>query len=145
LRIKNILNSREHLRNIFQKNLTLEPSAISITSSADEKFLVKLMEKIEAGIPESEYSVDTLEKEMSISHTHFYRKVKSLTGFSGKELLQNMRLKRAVDLLLQNKLRVSEIAYMTGFNDPRYFSKCFKKKYGMTPSEYTYKQNEISS
>ena len=145
LRIKNILKSREHLRNIFQKNLKFEPSAISITSSSDEKFLVKLMEKIEAGIPDSDYSVDTLEKEMSISHTHFYRKVKSLTGFSGKELLQNMRLKRAADLLLQNKLRVSEIAYMTGFNDPRYFSKCFRKKYGMNPSAYINKQKEISS
>jgi AraC-like DNA-binding protein len=103
------------------------------------------MEKIEAGIPDSEYSVDTLEKEMSISHTHFYRKVKSLTGFSGKELLQNMRLKRATDLLSQNKLRVSEIAYMTGFNDPRYFSKCFKKEYGINPSEYIDNQKEISS
>lgn len=143
LRIKNILKSREHLRNIFQNNLKLEPSVISITSSNDEKFLRRLMEQIEAGIPDSEYNVNTLEKEMSISHTHFYRKVKSLTGFSGKELLQNMRLKRAADLLLQNKLRVSEIAYMTGFNNPKYFSMCFKKKYGMTPSEYIDQQNEI--
>jgi AraC-like DNA-binding protein len=145
LRIKNILKSREHLRNIFQKNLKLEPSAVSITSSADDKFLRKLLEQIEAGIPESEYSVDTLEKEMGISHTHFYRKVKSLTGFSGKELLQNMRLKRAADLLLQNKLRVSEIAYMIGFNNPKYFSKCFKEKYGVNPSEYIDNQKEISS
>ncbi len=145
LRIKNILKSREHLRNIFQKNLKLEPSAVSITLSADDKFLRKLLEQIEAGIPESEYSVDTLEKEMGISHTHFYRKVKSLTGFSGKELLQNMRLKRAADLLLQNKLRVSEIAYMIGFNNPKYFSKCFKEKYGVNPSEYIDNQKEISS
>ncbi len=91
--------------------LQLEPSAISITSSADEKFLRKLMGQIEEGIPISEYNVNTLEKEMSISHTHFYRKVKCLTGF----------------------------------NNPGYFSKCFKKKYGMTPSEYINKQKEISS
>ena len=89
----------------------LEPSAISITSSADEKFLRKLMGQIEAGIPISEYNVNTLEKKMSISHTHFYRKVLSLTGF----------------------------------NNLGYFSMCFKKKYGMTTSEYINKQKEISS
>ncbi len=73
---------------------------------------------------------------MGMSHTNFYRKVKSLTGHSGKELLQNVRLKRAVQLLSQNNLRISEIAYMTGFTNPKYFSKCFKEKYGVRPSDY---------
>lgn len=143
LRIKYILKTREHLRNLFQRNVELEPSAVTVTS-ADEKFLRKLMEKIETGIPESEFTVDTLEKELGISHTHFYRKVKSLTGLSGKELLQNMRLKRATQLLSQNKLRVSEIAYMTGFTNPKYFSKCFKEKYGITPSEYIENEKEAA-
>lgn len=144
LRIKNILKTREHLRNLFKRNLEFEPSEISITS-ADDKFLKSLIEKIEAGISESEFTVDTLEKELGISHTHFYRKVKSLTGLSGKELLQNMRLKRAAYLLSQNKLRVSEIGYMTGFTTPKYFSKCFKEKYGVPPSMYNQNQDEISS
>ncbi len=144
LRIKNILKTREHLKALFQKDLELEPSEITVTS-ADEKFMKKLMEKIEEGIPESEFTVDTLEKELGISHTHFYRKVKSLTGYSGKELLQNMRLKRATHLLMQDKLRISEIAYMTGFSNPKYFSKCFKEKYGVKPSEYLENQKAESS
>jgi len=135
LRIKNILKNREQLRELFQRNLDLKPSKI-FAASADEKFLIKLMEKIDEGIPESDFTVDSLEKELSISHTHFYRKVKSLTGLSGKELLQNMRLKRATQLLLEDKFRISEIAYMTGFTDPKYFSKCFKEKYGIRPSGY---------
>lgn len=139
LRIKNILKTREHLRELFQRNVELEPSAITITS-ADEKFLRNVMEKIEAGIPEPEFTVEKLEKELAISHTHFYRKIKSLTGYSGKELLQNIRLKRAANLLSQDKLRISEIAYMTGFNNPKYFSKCFKEKYGVTPTEFVEKQ-----
>ncbi len=135
LRIKNLLKTREHLRNLFKKNLDLEPSAITLTS-ADDAFLKKLMEIIEAGIPDSEYSVEAMEKEIGMSHTHFYRKVKSLTGQSGKELLQNMRLKRAANLISQDQLRISEVAYMTGFTNPKYFSKCFKEKYGVSPSEY---------
>lgn len=145
LRITNILKTREQLRNLFQQNMDLEPSAVTVTS-ADDKFLRQLMEKIEEGIPEPDFKVDTLEKELGISHTHFYRKVKSLTGCSGKELLQNMRLKRAIDLLGQNKqLRISEIAYMTGFNNPKYFSKCFKERYRVTPSEYTENLNKTGS
>lgn len=56
-----------------------------------------------------------------------------------------MRLKRATQLLSQNKLRVSEIAYLTGFTNPKYFSKCFKDKYGVTPSEYIDNQKETVS
>lgn len=135
LRIKNLLKTREHLRNLFQKNLDLEPSAVTVTR-VDDTFLKKLMDIIEAGIPDSEYSVEAMEKEIGMSHTHFYRKIKSLTGQSGKELLQNMRLKRAAHLILQDQLRISEVAYMTGFTNPKYFSKCFKEKYGVSPSEY---------
>lgn len=135
LRVKNLLKTREHLRNLFQKNLDLEPSSITLTS-ADDAFLKKLMEIIESGIPDSEFSVESLEKEIGVSHTHFYRKIKSLTGQSGKELLQNMRLKRAAQLILQDKARISDVAYMTGFTNPKYFSKCFKAKYGVSPTEY---------
>ncbi|MFC2080002.1 two-component regulator propeller domain-containing protein [Bacteroidota bacterium] len=135
MRVKNILKTREHLKNLFRKNSELEPSVVTV-SSPDELFLKKLMRIIEQGIPESDFSVDSLEQGMGMSHTNFYRKVKSITGQSGKELLQNVRLKRAVQLLTQNKIRISEIAYMTGFSNPKYFSKCFKEKYGVRPSEY---------
>ena len=135
LRIKNILQSREHLRDLFQKNILLEPSTVTVTST-DEIFLKKLMETIEEGIPDSEFSIQSMEEILGMSHTNFYRKIKQLTGQSGKELLQNMRLQRAKQLISQKKLRISEVAYMTGFTNPKYFSNCFKQKYGMSPSEY---------
>jgi signal transduction histidine kinase/ligand-binding sensor domain-containing protein/DNA-binding NarL/FixJ family response regulator len=135
LRIKNLLKTREHLRSLFQKNLDMEPSAVTVTS-IDEQFLKKLLEIIETGIPDSKFSVATIEKELGMSHTNFYRKIKNLTGQSGKELLQNMRLKRAVQLISQKKLRVSEVAYMIGYTDPKYFTKSFKAKYGYSPSEF---------
>lgn len=135
LRIKNLLHSREQLRRIFQNSAVLEPSAVTVTS-IDEKFLSALMEAINSGIPDSDFSVGLLESAMDMSHANFYRKVKSLTGQSGQELLQNMRMKRAHQILSEKKgLRVSEVAYMVGFTNPKYFSKCFKEMYGFAPSD----------
>ncbi len=135
IRIKNLLQSREKLRMLFQNNPVLEPSKVTVTS-LDEKFLSSLMNAIEAGIPDSEFTVNSLESKMGMSHTSFYRKAKSLTGQSGNELLQNMRMKRAYQVLSETKeIRVDEVAYMVGFNSPKYFSKCFKDIYGILPSE----------
>lgn len=135
IRIKNLLESREKLRRRFQKSDILEPSAVTVTS-VDEKFLSELMDAINEGIPNSDFSINTLESKMAMSHAKFYRKIKSLTGQSGQELLQSMRMKRAHQILSEKKeLRIAEVAYMVGFTNPKYFSKCFKETYGFAPSE----------
>ena len=136
IRIKNLLDSREKLRKLFQKSHVLEPSVVTVTS-VDEKFLKTLMEAVEEGIADSDFSINTLESKMAMSHAKFYRKIKSLTGQSGQELLLNMRMKRARQILSDNKgLRVAEVAYMVGFTNPKYFSKCFKETFGIAPSEF---------
>lgn len=135
LKVKNLLQSREELRKLFQKSYSIEPSTLAVTS-LDEKFLISLRNAIDERMSDAEFSISTLETEMAMSHASFYRKIKSLTGESGQELLQNMRLKRAKQILSENKgLRISEVAYMVGFTNSKYFSKCFKKKFGYTPSE----------
>lgn len=135
IRIKNLLDSREKLRKLFQKGNILEPSAVTVTS-VDEKFLTQLLEAINGGIPDSDFSITTLESKMAMSHAKFYRKIKSLTGQSGQELLLSMRMKRAHQILSDKKgLQVAEVAYMTGFTNPKYFSKCFKEMFGYAPSE----------
>jgi DNA-binding response OmpR family regulator len=135
IRIHNLLQSREKLRELFKKNFDINPSAVSVTS-LDEEFIKKMMETIEKGIPDSEFTVNTLEEEMGMSHANFYRKVKSLTGQSGKEILQEMRLKRAWQILNDHPdIRISDVAYMVGFSNPKYFSKCFKERFGHVPSE----------
>ncbi|MCU4157869.1 response regulator [Carboxylicivirga sp. A043] len=136
LRIKNLLQSREQLRKIFQsKGFSLEPSAVTV-NTLDEKFLKDLMDALEKGIPDSEFNVSTLEEELGMSHSNFYRKVKSLTGQSGKELLNEMRMNRAKQVLMDNNsIRIDEVAYMVGFTSPKYFGKSFKEAFGMSPSE----------
>jgi signal transduction histidine kinase/ligand-binding sensor domain-containing protein/CheY-like chemotaxis protein len=135
LKIKNLIKNRDNLRQLFQNNIIFEPSKITVTST-DEKFLNDLMTEIEKGIPDSEYSVDTLEKAMAMSHAKFYNKVKNITGLSGKELLQDFRLKRAAQIITENNVSVADVCYMVGFSDPKYFSSCFKAKFKTTPTEY---------
>jgi YesN/AraC family two-component response regulator len=135
IRIKNLLHSRELLRKHFQSSIVIEPSAVTVTS-VDNKFLTALIRELEAGIPDSDFSISTLESKIGMSHANFYRKIKSLTGQSGQELLLGMRMKRAHQIISDSAgIRIAEVAYMTGFENPNYFSKCFKKTFGMTPSE----------
>jgi len=135
LRIKNLLKSRDQLRRLFQLNNRLDPSAVTV-SSLDEKFLAQLMNAMENGISEPDFTVNSLESTMGMSHSNFYRKIKILTGQSGKDILLSMRMKRAKQILTDNQgIRISEVAYMVGYTNPKYFSQSFKEFYGVLPSE----------
>lgn len=135
LRIKNLLKSREQLRKLFQINNSLDPSSVTV-SSLDEMFLSQLMKAMENGIPDPEFTVNSLESTMGMSHSNFYRKIKNLTGQSGKDILLNMRMKRAKQILTDSKrIRISEVAYMVGYTNPKYFSQSFKEFYGVLPSD----------
>ncbi|MFW5892153.1 MAG: two-component regulator propeller domain-containing protein [Bacteroidota bacterium] len=134
-RIKNILEIRQNLRDKFKKEELLEPGEVSVTS-ADELFLKKAMEVVEKNIGNSEFRVSNFVAEMNMSRSVLYRKFEALTGQSVNEFVRNTRLKRAAQLLSTNELTVSEVTYEVGFSDPQYFSKCFSKYHGVTPSEY---------
>ncbi len=137
LRIKNLIKSREQLHRLFQINHNLDPSVVTV-SSLDERFLSQLMKELENGISDPDFTVNSLESKMGMSHSNFYRKIKSLTGQSGKDILLNMRMKRAKQILTDNKgIRISEVAYMVGYVNPKYFSHNFKDFYGVLPSDIT--------
>lgn len=135
LRIKNLLDSKEKIKEKFLSGNDLEPSMVASTS-LDKVFLTDLMTAIEEGLSDPEFTVNSLETKMGMSHTNFYRKLKTLTGQSGKEILMSMRMKRARQILKDSKgVRISEVAYSVGFSNPKYFSKCFKEYYGVLPSD----------
>jgi len=137
VRAKNLIRSREILRERFteSKKLILEPKEISITS-LDEKFLKNVLQIIEKNMADSEFRVETLGKELDMDQLAVYRKIKALTGQTAVEFIRTMRLKRAAQLLKQQKLTVAEVTYNVGFNDLQYFRTCFKKQFGASPSEY---------
>ncbi|NJB83437.1 hybrid sensor histidine kinase/response regulator transcription factor [Wenyingzhuangia aestuarii] len=140
LKIKNIIGKRDRLRKRFNQEIILNPEDVTVTS-ADEIFLEKAMEVVEKNMMNTEFSVEMLVKEMSVSRSNLYLKLKEITGLSSSEFIRSIRLKRAVQLLEKSDLSVKEIMYMTGFNSPSYFAKCFKKQFNMTPSDYINKNN----
>ncbi|MGJ8738794.1 helix-turn-helix domain-containing protein, partial [Zobellia laminariae] len=111
-------------------------------TSVDESFLQTAIEIVEKHMMNTDFNVEMLVKEMGYSRSNLYMKFKEITGLSSSEFIRNIRLKRAVQLFEQSDLSVKEIMYKTGFNTASYFSKCFKKQFGVIPSEYVAKQKE---
>lgn len=135
LNIDNLLLLQENMRSKFTQQFTLHPSDVEIEST-DEEFLNKVLYLLEENISNSEFNVNQFAAEIGMSTPVFYKKIKALTGLTVNNFVKSIRLKRAVQLLNQNAGNVSEIAYMVGFNDAKYFSKEFRKQYGKTPSAY---------
>jgi signal transduction histidine kinase/DNA-binding response OmpR family regulator len=135
LRINNAITSRQKLRDKFRKCITVNPSEVTATS-LDEQFLTKALQIIENHLTESEFSSDDFCKEIGISKTHVYRKLKALTNQSFTEFVRAIRLKRAASLLSMKSGNLTEIAYQTGFTNLSYFSRSFKEHFGVNPSEY---------
>ena len=111
-------------------------SQVPDMSPSDRKFMDKLLELMESRIDNSELVVDDLVKEMAVSRSVFFKKLKTLTGLAPVEFIKEVRINKAIKLIESGEYSITQIAYMVGINDPRYFSKCFKQKMGMTPSEY---------
>ena len=134
-KVATILRNRRKVNEFYQRQLLLEPNEIVIPE-ADKLFLEKAMKAVEDNLAEPEFNVQALLKEMGMSQSFFYRRIKSLTGQSAVEFIRDVRLKRAAQLLSASTLRVSEVAYQVGFQDLKHFRTIFQKNYGMPPSEY---------
>lgn len=137
-RIDNLLTQRRHLQEIYRASvLQLEALPPSPKPSPDEQFLTQLTRIMDEQMENSELTVDDLVRQMALGRTVFFNKLKALTNLSPVEFIRDARVKRAAQLLLSEPFTsISEITYMVGLSDSRYFSKCFKTYYGMTPSEY---------
>lgn len=134
-RIKKLVEQRERLQYKFAHEPGMVPPATS-TSDKDAAFIEKIHAIIEKHLGNSEFSVDDFAKEAHMGRTIFYKKIKGITNYSPNEYLRIIRLKKAAGLLKETVLNISEIAYEVGFNDPDYFSKCFKEQFGITPKKF---------
>jgi ligand-binding sensor domain-containing protein/signal transduction histidine kinase/DNA-binding response OmpR family regulator len=135
LRVRNLLRRQELIRAQINLEFISEPLKISITS-ADEKLLRKAVEFISQHMSDTSLNVERLSAELGLSRVHLYRKIKALTNLTAIEFIRSIKLKRAESLLRENKLNVSEISNLVGFEDIDYFRSCFKLQYGVSPTEY---------
>ena len=135
-RVHNILTQREQLEQSYRQRLMrLEPQK-SDEQVPGDAFLAKLLDVMERQMDNNTLTVDELVDEMGMGRTVFFNKLKSMTGLSPVEFIREMRIKRAAQLLEERKYNITEVTYMVGMNDSRYFAKCFKNTYGVTPTEY---------
>ncbi|GAB2849616.1 two-component regulator propeller domain-containing protein [Hymenobacter ruber] len=130
-----LLRNRRKLHEYYQRHILLEPTEI-VVADADRQFLEQAMAVVEQNLDNSEFSVQVLVKEMAMSQSVFYRRIKSITGQTAVEFIRDVRMKRAAQLLAQTQMRVSEIAFEVGIEDAKYFRKAFQKIYNVSPSEY---------
>ena len=138
LKIKNLLAVRETLREKYKKKLSIQSTADE-PISPDEKLLKKVLDFVNARMEDPELGIDHICDQIGLSKTQLYRKMTALTGMSTVELIKNIRLQRAGDLLKNKKFNVNEVSFMVGFTDTDYFRKCFKAHFGLSPSEFTRK------
>lgn len=134
-RMRNILASREKLKKLYGKKFSLESMGIKIVS-AEDKFTQKFFEVIEKNIANPDLNIDMICREVGLSRTNLYRKLKAITDLSPVELIRNKRLEVATRLLKESDYSVSEISTYVGFNSHAYFTQCFKAAYGCSPTEY---------
>lgn len=129
--IHNLLNSREIL-----KKVALNKSNNKF-DSPDEKLLSDMMKIVEQNMTNYNFSIEFLAEKIGLSRSNLFRKVKGLTGLSPSEFITQIKMNHAAELLKNNKgIRISSVAFESGYNDPRYFSTTFKKFFGKSPKDY---------
>ncbi len=142
-KLENLLIMRNSLREKYSKELILKPSNISI-SSPDERFLHKAIKLVEKNIDDSDLDIEKFVTQIGVSRMQLYRKIAALTNMTVKEFINDIRLKRAAQLIRENKLTISEVSYSVGFNDISYFGKCFRKKFGMSATVYAAQESKFT-
>ena len=122
-----------------------EQSHLQKNTSLDEQFLQRLNDVIEQNRDKTELSVLELAESLSMKHDQLYRKLKALTGLTVNQYIRSYRLNCAVALLKSQQFSVTEVLYRVGFSNPSYFTKCFKKEFGLLPSEFVDQINKDSN
>ena len=137
---------------VFQRKMVLTPNTQHQTPNTQQSYESHLIQKdlefvrnvheiIEKNLQNEDFNVNTLAEEMGLSRSPFFKKLKSLTGFAPVDLVKEIRLTKALSYVETTDMNFTEIAYIVGFRDPGYFTKCFRQKYGKTPKEY---RNDLS-
>ncbi|MGC3958068.1 MAG: helix-turn-helix domain-containing protein [Verrucomicrobiota bacterium] len=135
-RMDNLLASRRKLQEYFRQARTFQPQELA-TNHADAQFLRRVVDVVQANLSDYEFDVETLARKLSVSRRQLFRKFKAIANTTPNAFIRDIRLKRAAHLLHDSNLTVSEIIYMVGFSDPKYFRTVFKEQFGVLPGEFT--------
>lgn len=139
-RIRNLLKNQQRLKSKIRNEYLINPKELSI-NSPDEQFLTDLTRIVDQHVNDENLGAEFISRELGMSHSVVYKKLKALTGFKIVEFIRDYRLTQASKLLKDFGFSVAEACYKVGFTDRKYFSQVFKKKFGMTPTDYAKSDN----
>lgn len=135
-RCNNIVNNRLRLREKYSKHPQCTPIEMA-SNLMDKAFIDEVIRIVRERMDDPEFNVEVLVREMGISRTKLFAKLKAISGVTPNDFIQDLRLKEAAVLLKENPmLNVFEVSEKVGFNSSQYFRKCFKERYHVTPLEY---------
>jgi AraC-like DNA-binding protein len=136
--VDNLLLQRKKLFNkLVNKKTAIELSpATVVVTSGDENFLKEVIAIVEEKMIDPGFNLEIVAENLKMSRSTFYKKFKSLTGILPVEFVRDMRLQRARQYLDGGNTNIAEVAYLSGFSSPKYFSTCFREKYQVSPSDY---------
>ncbi|MCW3805362.1 hybrid sensor histidine kinase/response regulator transcription factor [Plebeiibacterium marinum] len=135
-KVENIISGQQKLNEKFEKRNLVQPSIVT-ASTKDEDFLKKAIHFIEDNLIDDKISVELLAQKIGVTQISLYRKIKKYAGMTPIEFIKVIKVKKAAEFLKNDPgLTINEVSYMVGFNDIQYFRRCFKKEFGVNPSEY---------
>jgi AraC-like DNA-binding protein len=132
--ISNIFTNRMKVKQAFINSPIENTGSIALTK-ADEIFLEKVTQVIHTNLSNASFNVDLLADELNMSRSSLHRKIKGISELTPNDFIQLVRLKKAAELLKEGSYRINEICYLVGFGSSSYFSKSFKKQFGVSPKE----------
>jgi len=155
LKVRNIVTSREKQKEFLLKSIegridpskkknSLQPKEIFV-NNIDEEFLQNALEIVEQNISDPDFNVEKFSTAIGMEASTLYKKLMALIDMPPGEFIRDIRMKRSAQLLKQNRIPISEIAYMVGFDSPNYFSKVFRKYYNISPTDFILNKNEEES
>ncbi|MCH5719530.1 helix-turn-helix domain-containing protein [Niabella hibiscisoli] len=134
-KVQNILRSRRRLKEYYSSATEIVPENIAL-NTLDEEFLRKAITIVEESLSDPEFSVQKFSRNIGMSRSSLYLKLKAITGESTTDFIKRIKFKKAAELLETKAHSVTEVAYMSGFSSLSYFSTSFKQYYGVLPTEY---------
>ena len=145
--IERLLTNRERLKRWFSQaaDQQEQPAEAEALSTLDSKFMSEMKEQVERHMADKEFNVDSLCRQMGLSRTSLYNKVKALTDESPADYMRLIRLQKAAEMLKTGKQTVAEVAERTGFNDAKYFREVFKRYYHTSPTQFAKQDNDAST
>ncbi len=138
IKVENLLNERQKLKERYSRVQRKDIIELA-DNNTDEQFLRQIDQVLNKYLLDSSFTASDFAKILNVSRMQLHRKLKATTGLSTTEFIRSQRLKKATEIIKRSNITISEVCYEVGFNNPAYFSKCFKEVFGCSPTEYASK------